>query len=325
MDLSTSYMGLKLNNPIIISSSRLTGSLENVKKCAEQGPGAIILKSLFEEQLLADSGKLLDQDEKYFWYPEAVDFINGHSKEQGIKEYLELIKAAKAETELPIIASVNCNTPNEWPKFAVKLEEAGADGIELNISIMPFDSEASSQEIENTYLEIVQEVKKFVNIPIAVKISPMFTNILGLVKGLEEAGADAVVLFNRFYRPDVDIENEKVIRKNVLSGPEEITQSLRWVSLLSDTVSCDIAGNTGIHSAEGVIKHLFVGADAVQICSTLYINGVDYIGTMVDELEKWFQKKNYSSLSQIKGKLGRDGKNAAAFERVQYMRKTLTD
>ncbi len=325
MDLSTTYMGLKLKNPIIVSSSRLTGTIANIKKCAECGAGAIVLKSLFEEQLLSDPEKLLDQDEKYFWYPEAVDFINGHSKEQGIKEYLELIKTAKAETGLPIIASINCNTPNEWPKFASKLEEAGADGIELNISIMPFDSEASSLDIEDTYIEIVKEVKKYVKVPVAVKISPMFTNILGLVKRLEGAGADAVVLFNRFYRPDIDIENEKVIRKNILSGSEEITQPLRWVSLLSGSVSCDIAGNTGIHSSEGVIKHLLVGADAIQICSVLYKNGVAYIGTMLDELEKWLQKKNYSAVSQMKGKVGSDGKNAAAFERVQYMRKTLTD
>ncbi len=325
MDLSTTYMGLKLKNPIIISSSRLTGTIANVKKCAEHGAGAIVLKSLFEEQLLADPEKLLDQDEKYFWYPEAVDFINGHSKEQGMKEYLELIKTAKAETALPIIASINCITPNEWPKFAAKLEEAGADGIELNISIMPFDNEASSLAIEDTYIAIVKEVKKYVKIPVAVKISPMFTNIPGLVKRLEEAGADAVVLFNRFYRPDIDIENEKVIRKNILSGPEEITQPLRWVSLLSGSVSCDIAGNTGIHTTEGVIKHLMAGADAIQICSVLYKNGVDYIGTMLVELESWLQKKNYSAVSQIQGKVARDGKNRAAFERVQYMRKTLTD
>lgn len=325
MDLSTTYMGLKLKNPIIVSSSRLTGTIANVKKCAEHGAGAIVLKSLFEEQLLADPGKLLDQDEKYFWYPEAVEFINGHAKEQGMKEYLELIKTAKVETTVPIIASINCNTPNEWPKFAAKLEEAGADGIELNISILPFDSAVSSLDIENTYIEIVKEVKKYVKVPVSVKISPMFTNILGLVKRLEGAGADAVVIFNRFYRPDIDIENEKIIRKNVLSGPEEITQPLRWVSLLSDSVSCDIAGNTGIHSTEGIIKHLLAGADATQICSVLFNNGVSYIGTMLDELEKWLQKKNYSAVSQIKGKVGSDSKNAAAFERVQFMRKTLTD
>jgi dihydroorotate dehydrogenase (fumarate) len=325
MDLSTTYMGLKLNNPIIVSSSKLTSEISNIRKCAEQGAGAIVLKSLFEEQLLADAEKLMDQDEKYFWYPEAVEFINTHSKEHGVKEYLALIEQAKKQTSVPIIASINCNTPNEWPKFATKLEEAGMDGLELNISIMPYDEEVSSQDIENTYVEIVSEVKKYVNVPVAVKIGPMFTNLVNMVKRLEQAGADAVVLFNRFYRPDIDIENEKVVRNNILSGPEEMTQPLRWVSLLSHRVSCDIAGNTGIHNADSVIKHLLAGAAATQICSALYNNGIGYIDTILFDMEKWLQKHNYSSVSQFKGKIARDNENVAAFERVQYMKKTLTE
>ncbi len=325
MDLSTTYMGLKLKNPIIVSSSRLTSSIRNIKECAAQGAGAIVLKSLFEEQLLADVEKLMDQDEKYFWFPEAVDFINSHSKEQGVAEYIALIKAAKEQTSIPIIASINCNTPTEWPKFASKLEEAGMDALELNISIMPFNEEISSQAVEDTYIDIVTEVKKYVSVPVAVKIGPYFTNTLRLVKRLEGAGADALVLFNRFYTPDIDIENEKVVRDNILSKPEEITQPLRWVSLLSGKVDCDIAGNTGIHDSDGIVKHLLAGAAAIQICSALYINGIGHIATLLSGLEGWLQKKNYSSVSQIQGKLGRDEKNAAAFARVQYMKKTLTE
>ncbi len=325
MDFSTTYMGLRLSNPIIISSSKLTSDINNIKKCADQGAGAIVLKSLFEEQLLADADKLMDQDEKYFWFPEAVDFINAHSKELGVQEYLNLIREAKKQTTIPIIASINCNTPNEWPKFATLLQEAGMDGLELNISIMPFDANISSQEIEDTYVEIISEVKKYVKVPVAVKIGPMFTNIIGLVHRLEKAGADAVVLFNRFYRPDINIENETVVRNSILSGSEEITQPLRWVSLLANRVKCDIAGNTGIHNAEGVIKHLLAGAAATQICSTLYNNGIGYIDTMLFDLEKWMQKHNYSSVKEFHGKIGRDNENVAAFERVQFMKKTLTE
>jgi dihydroorotate dehydrogenase (fumarate) len=325
MDLSTTYMGLSLKNPIIVSSSKLTSKIENIKKIADAGAGAIVLKSLFEEQLLADPGKLLDQDEKYFWYPEAVDFINEHSKEQGIKEYLALIEDAKKETDVPIIASINCTTPNEWPKFAAKLEEAGADGLELNISIMPFDPGVTSQAIEDTYGEIVKEVKRFVKIPVAVKIGPMFTNLFALVKMLEGAGADAVVLFNRFYRPDIDIKNEKVVRDRIFSSPEEMTEPLRWVSLLSGKVNCDIAGNTGIHTTEGLIKFLLAGAAGAQICTTLYKNGIDTIETMLVELEAWLKEKNYSSVAKIQGKVSAVDGNVSAFERVQYMRKTLTE
>ena len=325
MDLSTTYLGLEIKNPIIVSSSKLTGDLANVQKCAEAGAGAIVLKSLFEEQLLADTGKLLDQDEKYFWFPEAVDFINDHSKEQGIKEYLALIEEAKKTTDVPIFASINCNTPNEWPKFAAKLEEAGADGIELNISIMPFDPAVSSQAIEDTYVEIVEEVKRYVNIPVAVKIGSMFTNLFALVHVLEGAGADGVVMFNRFYRPDIDIKNERVVRDRIFSSPEEMNEPLRWVSLLSGKVNCDLVGNTGIHDTESMIKFLLAGASGVQICTTLYKNGIDVIGTMLKELEDWLGKKNYSSLDQLAGKVSAVEGNASAFERVQYMRKTLTE
>ncbi|MDZ7844893.1 MAG: dihydroorotate dehydrogenase-like protein [Anaerolineales bacterium] len=325
MDLSVTYMGLKLENPIIVSSSQLTSKINNIKQCAEFGAGAIVLKSLFEEQLLVDTGRLMDQDEQYFWFPEAVDFINSHAKEQGLDEYLTLIKESKNQTSVPIIGSINCTTPYEWPRFAAALEEAGIDGLELNISIMPFDADLTSQEIEDRYVEIVTEVKKYVQVPVAVKLGPMFTNTYRLVQKLEKAGADAVVLFNRFFQPDIDIEKERIVRGSKFSSPEEMTEPLRWVSLLSNRVSCDLAGNTGIHTAAGVVKHLLAGADAVQVCTTLYKNGLNYLETLVSDLESWGQEQHYSSIDQFQGKLSRDSKDQAAFERIQYMKKTLTE
>ncbi|MBS3750565.1 MAG: dihydroorotate dehydrogenase-like protein [Anaerolineales bacterium] len=325
MDLSVTYMGLELENPIIVSSSQLTSNLNTVKKAAEHGAGAVVLKSLFEEQLLADTDRLLDQDEQYFWFPEAVDFINSHAKEQGVNEYLTLIEGSKSQTSVPIIGSINCNTPHEWPRFASALEDAGIDGLELNISISPFDPELTSQEIEDRYVEIVTEVKKYVQVPVAVKLGPMFTNPYRLVQQLERAGADAVVLFNRFFQPDIDIEKERIVRGSKFSSPEEMTEPLRWVSLLSNRVSCDLAGNTGIHTAEGVVKHLLAGADAVQVCTTLYKNGLDYLETLISDLASWGQEQHYSSIGQFQGKLSRDSENQAAFERVQYMKKTLAE
>jgi len=325
MDLSTTYMGLELKNPIIVSSSRLTSKIKKIKKCAKRGAGAIVLKSLFEEQLLSDPAKLMAQDDKYFWFPEAVDFLNSHAREQGLAEYLSLIKEAKQETDIPIIASINCTTPNEWPKFAAKLEEAGADGLELNIAILPFDAGVSSLEIEDTYVEIVSEVKKYVSIPVGVKIGPFFTNTLGLVKRLETAGADAVVIFNRFHRPDIDLDNLKVVQGDILSSPTEMTLSLRWVSILSGKVSCDIAANTGIHDVDSVVKQLLAGAAAIQISSVLFKNGIKYLESLVSGLEKWGAEHNYAALNQIQGKLGGDEGKGAAFERVQFMKKTLTD
>jgi dihydroorotate dehydrogenase (fumarate) len=323
MDLKTRYMGLELKNPIIVSSSKLTSTIDNIRKCADQGAGAIVLKSLFEEQLLADAERLMDKDDKYFWYPEAVDFINQHSKDHGVKEYLALLEEAKRYTTIPIMASINCTSPNEWPKFAKTLENAGADGIELNIAIIPMVGNISSLEIEDTYIEIIREVKKQTKLPVSVKFGPLFTNPVNIVQRMDEAGADALVIFNRFYRPDINIHTETIVHNNILSAPEEMTQSLRWVSVLSDRVKCDVAANTGIHDGEGMIKQLLGGADAVQICSTLYSNGISYIDTMLQDLRNWMEARKYNSISDFKGKFARDNEHAAAFARVQFMKRNF--
>lgn len=323
MDMKTSYMGLELKNPIIVSSSKLTSTIDNVRKCADHGAGAIVLKSLFEEQLLADADKLMDRDDKYFWYPEAVNYINQHSKDFGVKEYLELLQEAKKYTRIPIMASINCTSPDEWPKFAAKLEDAGADGIELNIAIIPMTGEISSIEVEDRYIAIIEEVKKYTSLPVSVKFGPLFTNPVNIIQRMDKAGADALVIFNRFYRPDIDIHAESIVHHNILSGPEEMTQSLRWVSLLSDKVKCDVAANTGIHDAEGVIKQLLGGADTVQICSTLYSNGISYIDTLLTDLKEWMVEHGYTSISDFRGKIARDNEHAAAFARVQFMKRNF--
>lgn len=323
MDLSTDYMGLKLRNPLIVSSSRITNNIEEIKRCADHGAGAIVLKSLFEEQFLTDSNRLMDQDEKYFWYPEAIEFINQHSKEHGIKGYLKLIRESKEQTDVPIIASINCVTAAEWPRYAKSLVDAGADGIELNVFIIPRNEEIESIEIEDRYIQIVDEVRKNVNIPIAIKIGPFFTNAFRTIRRLNEAGVNGIVVFNRFYRPDIDIDTESLVHPNYLSCPQEMGQPLRWVSLYSTRVSCDIAGNTGIHDGNGMIKMLLAGASAVQVCSTLYINGLGYIDTMVNDLKKWMTWKGYESISQFKGKLTRHHENVAGFERMQFLKQAL--
>ena len=323
MDLSTVYMGLKLKNPIIVSSSKLTGDINNVKKCADFGAGAIVLKSLFEEQLIADSNALMDQDIKYFWFPEAIEHINKHSKEYGVKQTLDLIKQAKAYTDIPILASINCVSSHEWPQFAKQLEDAGADGIELNIAIFPFDKYMACGEICDQYIEIVQRVKEYVNIPVSVKLGNYFTNLIQVTHRIDEAGADALVLFNRYYRPDIDIEKETIVRENLLSGPQEVTKSLRWVALLSPQLKCDIAAATGIHDYSGVIKQLLAGAEATQICSTLFNNGLSYIDTILFDMQKWMQKHNYKSVSEFKGKVVNKEGSSQKFERMQFLKKEI--
>jgi len=273
-------MGITLKNPIIVGSSKLTSTFDSLKKCIDQGAGAIVLKSLFEEQLLTDSDRLIEKDAKYFWYPEAVDYINTYSKAYGIREHLDLIEKIKAYSDTPIIVSVNCVTAKEWPQFAKYFEEAGADGIELNISIFPFDSKIESLVLEDAYVEIVREVKKNVSIPISVKLGSYFTNPNRITKRLVKAGAKGIVLFNRFYRPDIDIDTQTVVDDNFLSSPQELSQSLRWVSILSPKLDCDISASTGIHDFNGLVKQLLAGAEAVQLCSALYNKGIGYIDTL---------------------------------------------
>lgn len=322
MNTNTKYLGLELKNPIVVSSSRLTGSYNKVIECAENGAGAVVLKSLFEEQIISNIEAKLKDNEMYFWYPEATDFVKGISKEHGVKEYLKLIEKVKANVSIPVIASVNCTTSQEWPAFAKDLQDAGADALELNIAIFPFDENVESKDIENLYLEILKAVKSHVSIPVSVKMGACFTNISRMVSLLDATGADGVVLFNRFFRPDINIDKAKPIYDNYLSEPSEMTQSLRWVGIMSNRVKCDIAANTGIHDYQGVVKQIMAGASATQICSVLYKKGIPYISEMINELENWMKDNNVKSIDELRGKIHIGQENTAEFERVQFMRKT---
>jgi len=322
MDLSTKYLGLELKNPIVVSSSRLTSTYDKIMECINNGAGAIVLKSLFEEQIIANIEEKLADNQMYFWYPEATEFVKNISKDHGVNEYIKLLKRVKESSSVPVIASINCTTSQEWPSFAKELQDAGADAIELNISIFPFDEHVESKDIEDIYVDIIREVKKHVSIPVAAKIGQNFTNISQVVSRLSAAKVDGIVLFNRYFRPDINIDKGQIIYDSYLSEPSEMTQSLRWIGALSNKTSCDLIANTGVHDYKGVVKQIMAGATAVQVCSTLYNNGIPYIGTMLGELEKWMKENNYKSLEKIKGKIHIGTENTAAFERVQFMQKS---
>lgn len=322
MDLSTTYMGLQLKNPIIIGSSSLTGSMENLRKCQESGAGAVILKSLYEEQIVADSNKLVGQEEMYLWYPEAIEYVSKISKEEGVGTYLELIKTAKEELDIPVIASVNCVSHDEWPNFARELEDAGADAIELNITIFPFNSLASGEMLEKEHLKIVTSVKAIVNIPVAVKISSYFSNIRSVSKKISKAGANALVYFNRFYRPDIDIYNLKMINTDTLSAPGEMTMPLRWIGLMSTRLDIDLSATTGIYDSESVIKFILAGAKTVQACSVLYKKGIGFVSGLLDGLEQYMVKMKFESVDDFRGLINKDPQNSALWERINYMKKS---
>jgi dihydroorotate dehydrogenase (fumarate) len=323
MDLSSTFMGIKIANPLIVASSGLTDTAEKVKACADNGAGAVVLKSLFEEQMITPKSTMENKDDMFFWYPEAIQFVNKFSKEVGLSAYLKLIEECKKTVNIPVIASINCVTPNEWPAFASKIAEAGADGIELNIFIPPTNINLTGYKMEETYIDIIHEVRKNVQIPIGVKVGYFFTNLYRMIYKISNLDVNSLVLFNRYYRPDIDIENLRVIGQNVYSSPHELTLSLRWIALVSKRIHTEIVAATGIHDANGVVKQLLAGAMSVQVCSTLYLNGMSYLSTILADLKNWMKQKGYENLDSFRGLVAENDENTAAFERVQFMKKSL--
>lgn len=321
VDLATTYMGLKLKNPIIVGSSGLTNSVENIQKIRDKGAGAVVLKSLFEEQISHAISKTYAQNEDLMAYPEAMDYISNYTQDNDVDKYLRLIRDCKSTVDMPVIASINCVSSLDWMTFAKKIEEAGADGLELNIFILPSDPTRHAEENEKIYFDIIQSVLKQVNIPVAIKISYYFSGFANTALKLSWTGISGMVMFNRFFSPDIDIDTFEVTSSNVFSSPNELALSLRWVAMLSDKLHCDIAASTGIHDGKAMIKQLLAGAKAVQIASVLYKNGFDQIGIMLTELEEWMDRHNFESTGKFIGKMSyKEAKNPAAFERVQFMK-----
>lgn len=322
-DLSTNYMGFKLRNPVIAGSSGLNKTVENLIKLEKSGAAAIVLKSLFEEQIMYQVTKAMKHSENAgsYAYPEAEDYIGNYTREKDLGDYLKLIEDGKKAVSIPVIASINCLSSSEWISFAKKIEDAGADGIELNIFILPSDTRRDSEQNEQVYFDIVMEVMRQVSIPVAVKISYYFSSLAKTALKLSWTGIAGMVLFNRFFSPDIDIDKFEVTSSNVFSSPADLATSLRWVAMLSDKLHCDIAASTGVHDGEAVVKQLLAGAKAVQVVSTLYKNGFDQIGQMTSFLEGWMTKHKFAKTEDFIGKLSlKAAENAAAYERVQFMK-----
>lgn len=320
MDLSVNYLGIKLKNPIIIGSSGLTNSVEKIKKLEANGAGAVVLKSLFEEQIMVDAEIEVQKNE--FDYPEAVDYIKQYSKQNSLNSYIELIKNAKSSVNIPIIASINCITSGSWINFAKKIEEAGADALEINISLLPSNIDKSSEENENIYFDIIKKLRSIIKIPIALKMSYFSAGLANLILKLSwTKHVDSFVLFNRYYSPDIDINNFKITSSSVFSTETDISNSLRWVVLMSNKIKTNIAASTGIHSGEDIIKQILAGATATQIVSVIYQKGPEYIKIMLSEIEKWMANKKFNSINDFQSKIHIDNNiNANVFERIQFMK-----
>lgn len=323
MDLSTRYMGLQLKNPIVASSTPLSETLDGIKTLEDSGAGAIVMFSLFEEQIRREN------DAFDFFMESGTDsfaeslnyFPQIENPPKGPDHYLNLISKAVAATDIPIIGSLNGITNEGWIDYAKQIQQAGAHALELNVYFIATDIDMSPTEVEQRYFDILHSVKASVTIPVAVKLSPFFSAMGNMAKRLDESGADALVLFNRFYQPDFDLDKLQVDAHASLSTPEEIRVPLLWIAVLFGRVKASLAASRGVHSSTEVIKYLLAGADVAMVASALMKNGPQYLKVLIDDLDRWLTARDYRSLDEVKGVLSR--RNVAdpgAFERVNYIK-----
>lgn len=323
MDLSTTYLGLQLKNPIVPSASPLSYSLDSMKRLEDAGAPAIVMYSLFEEQITHEAAELdhyLNYGTESFaealtYFPEAREY------NVGPEEYVELVRKAKETLEIPVIGSLNGISIGGWIQYARKIEEAGADALELNIYYIPTDPHVTSTDVEDRYVEVLHAVKRTVNIPVAMKLSPFFSSMAYMAKRLELAGANGLVLFNRFYQPDIDLEALEVTPNVVLSSPGEMRLPLRWVAILHGRINMSLAATSGIHSVQDIVKMVMAGADVTMMCSALLKNGPGYLTKVLTDLDLWMLEHEYISIQQMKGSMSQKSvADPAAFERANYVK-----
>lgn len=318
-NLETKYLGLTLKNPLIVSSSGITSSIEKIKEAEKFGAAAVVLKSIFEEQINFEAAhyQKVGKDNA-----EAYDYLQGYVTVNSIEKHLNLIKEAKKSVSIPIIVSINGYTDKKWIEFAKQFEEAGADALELNIYIIPDDRKKSASDIEKEYLSIIKSVIKKTRIPVSVKLTNQFTNLIYMVDNLKSIGVKGVVLFNRFYEPDINVDTMEITNSNVFSSEADIRFPLRWTAILSDQVKAmDISSSTGVHNADGMIKLLLAGATTVQICSILYTKGMGEIRKIIDGTEEWMRQRGFDSVSSIRGLMSyRSIPDSALYQRSQFMK-----
>ncbi|HZP62187.1 MAG TPA: dihydroorotate dehydrogenase-like protein [Terriglobales bacterium] len=323
IDLSTTYLGLKLRTPLVPSASPLSQELDSIRRLEDSGASAVVLSSLFEEQLRQESveldHRLAEHSESF---AEALSYLPEPSEFRiGPEAYLNHIRKSKQAVSIPIIASLNGATVGGWTAYAKEIEQAGADAIECNIYAIPTDPTVLAAEIEEQYIGILQAVRSTVTIPVALKLSPFFTNMANMARRLDEAGANGLVLFNRFYQPDIDLDELEIQPNVLLSTPQALRLPLTWIGILFGRVRANLAATSGVHGPEDVIKLLMVGADVTMLCSTLLRNGISHLRYIEEGLVRWMERHEYDSVQQMKGSMSQlRCPDPSAFERAQYMK-----
>lgn len=318
---ATTYLGLNLKNPIIIGSSPLTASLDSLKKCEDSGAGAVVVKSIFEEQIDHDAKLMIHQTEGYVVHADGQDFLEESSRNYYIDSYLSLVEKATHALDIPVIASVNCRTQGSWLDYVSRFAEVGADALELNYYILPSDFKRTASEMEEEFVDLVKVARERFPLPLSIKMGSQFTALANIVKEFDLLGVDGLVLFNRFYQPNIDIEKLVTKASITLSSPHEYSLPLQWTALLSAYLNCDICASTGVHSGETLIKLLLSGAKAVQVCSTVMKNGHKVIKEMLDTLVEWMDRHHAETFVDFRGKLAHKRlEDPSQWERAQYMK-----
>lgn len=321
-NLTTQYLGLQLKNPLIVGSSGLTASADSIIKLAENGVAAVVLKSVFEEEIQMEFQETLkNQMGEMENNLEFFDYYDYKLKDDMLKRTAELISEVKSKSDIPVIASINCRSVGEWYAYAAQLQNAGADALELNLFRMPASANESAATIAEKYLKIIEKVKEYVTIPVSVKLSPYFTDLAHITTQMDKAGVDGFVFFNRFYSPDFDLKNKRVVSSKIYSNANDYAWSMRWIAILASQLNAGIAASTGVHTPETFIKMMVAGAAAVQVVSSLYINGSGYVLDLLHGLEKWMEEMKINSISEIH-EWGKEmfPNNPEQFERVQFMK-----
>ena len=322
-ELKTKYMGLELRSPIIAASCGLTSEVNKMVEMEKAGVGAVVLKSIFEEQINQETSGVFNAGYGMSdAYPEAEDYIKAYIRSNTIQKYVELVREAKSRLSIPVIASVNCFSGGEWISFARQLQDAGADALELNVFILPVNEFTESVEVENVYFEIMKSIKEQVKIPVAVKISHYFTNLSAFVDKMKAYGANATTIFNRFYEPDININTLTMGAAPVFSTASELRSTLRWTGILAGKdKKLEISASTGVHSGEAVVKLLLAGATTVQLCSVLYEKGIPVIEEMNSFIKTWMENKAFERIEDFRGMLSYSSiENPDLYERAQFMK-----
>ncbi|TVR46029.1 MAG: dihydroorotate dehydrogenase-like protein [Planctomycetota bacterium] len=324
-DLATTYLGLPLRNPLVIAASSVTARIENLELCDRFGAGAVVLRSLFEEQILADRSQLEEVlDTASGSHAEAQDYFPPVSHADAT-DYLRRIEESKKAVSIPIIASLNAVNNGSWTRYARQMVEAGADAIELNVYSVATDLNVSSQQIEEQLLELVEGVLSVASVPVSVKLSPYYTSLVNVVGQLDQRKVGGVVLFNRFLQPDIDPQSETLTNAMPLSSPNELRLPLRYVALLAGRVKCDLAISTGVHRGEDMVRAILAGATVTQIAASVIKNGIHHIATMLRDLEAWMDERGHHSVDDLRGRLSQQAVNDPfAFERAQYVNLLLS-